>query len=46
MIFIAQTDSPTKINQVVQEIFKKQNNSEAAQFNSGHYAIYYKPGNI
>lgn len=45
MIFIAPTDNVDKINKVVQEIFKKQNNSEAAQFNSGHYAIYYKPGN-
>ena len=44
MIFIAPTDNIDAINNVVQEIFKKQNNSEAAQFNSGHYAIYYKPG--
>lgn len=45
MIFIAPTDNIDTVNKVVQEIFKKQNNSEAAQFNSGHYAIYYKPGN-
>lgn len=44
MIFIAPTDDATKINTVVQDIFKLQNNSEEAQFTTRHYAIYYKPG--
>ena len=46
MIIFAETDPVDKIDQVVQEIFLKQNDiTTDAQFNSGHYAIYYKPGN-
>lgn len=34
-----------KVNKLIQDIFVKQNDTKAdAQFNGGHYAIYFKPG--
>lgn len=45
-IFIAETDNVDKVNQVIQNIFKQQNNlKDDAQFNGKNYSIYYKPGN-
>lgn len=47
-VFIfAPTDDIAKINQIVQNIFKLQNDASAtpeAQYNENRYAIYYKPG--
>ena len=45
MIFIAETDDVNAVNQVVQDIFRLQNNVlERSQFSENRYAIYYKPG--
>lgn len=45
VIIFAPTDDTKKIDKVVQDIFKKQNDaSKDAQFNTNRYSIYYKPG--
>ena len=45
IIIFAETDDKSKVNKVIQDIFVKQNSTkDDAQFNGGHYAIYFKPG--
>ncbi len=45
VVIFAPTDDTDKINERVQAIFALQNDADAdAQFNGGHYSIYYKAG--
>lgn len=45
VIIFAESDDFDKIDAVVQTIFKQQNDlKNDAQFNGGHYSLYYKPG--
>lgn len=45
MIFFAETDDAKKVDEVVNEVFTKQNDIQAdAQFNENRYALYFKPG--
>lgn len=45
MIFFAETDDVLKIDEVVADVFARQNDyANDAQFNENRYALYFKPG--
>lgn len=45
VFFISPTDKKELVNDLLQKLFEQQNNyAKDAQFNSDHYAIYYKQG--
>ena len=46
VLFISENDKTEAVNELLQKIFEQQNSvAKDSQFNSEHYAIYYKPGN-